>query len=79
MPLTSYALDTFVAPKLSRLTQCNAPGLTHLQDSWLTNFVLNPMLLARIPEEQRKEIFNLLRRSEGAFYAYQNARIALSE
>lgn len=29
MPLTNYAKDKYVAPKLSQLTECNAPDMAN--------------------------------------------------
>ena len=47
MPLTNWALDKYVAPDLSKLTECNAIDMTGFDDQcedWVANFVLNSML-----------------------------------
>ncbi|KAF5429912.1 hypothetical protein C5S36_14385 [Candidatus Methanophagaceae archaeon] len=44
--LSDYTLDIFIAPKLSKLNECNAPDLSDLTDQWLNNFILNNRLVA---------------------------------
>jgi len=77
--LSNYALDTFCAPKLSQLTQCNAPDLSGLSEPWLRGFILNTILRFSVPEPTKAHMFNFLRRTEAVFSEYNNARINLIE
>jgi len=82
MPLSNYAKDKFVAPKLSQLTECNAPDMSNYDDQcthWVANFALNSMLRVTVKQPQRAFFFTFLRRAETAFYEYENARRCLLE
>lgn len=82
MPLSNYALDTFVAPDMSKLTECNAVDMTAYDDQcehWVANFVLNSMLRVKVNAPYRAYIFMFLRRSEMAFVEHENARLALQQ
>ncbi len=82
MPFTDYALDTFVAPKLSQLTACGAPPLSDRSakvDYWVREFSLHSMLRVRVEETHRQYIFNFLRRAEGAFHEYDIGRQFLKD
>jgi hypothetical protein len=78
MQPTDYFLDNFVAHKLSRLTKCGACELT-TNANWISGFVLTRALTAPLPPKQREHAFNFVRRAEGAFSAYRQARTALIE
>jgi len=78
MPPSNYMLDNFVAHKLSLLTECGAPEIS-LQNRWLNCFILTTVFKATPPQKKKAYIFNFLRRSEGAFSAYQQARLAVLE
>jgi hypothetical protein len=78
MQPSNYFLDNFVAHKLSLLTECGAPEISS-QNGWLNLFILTTVFKAAPPQKKRTYIFNFLRRSEGAFFAYQQARLALLE
>jgi len=82
MPLSNYALDKFVAPDLSKLTECNAINMTDYDDQsehWVANFVLNSMLNVQIQEPYRAYTFMFLRRAEMSFVEYENGRMALQQ
>ncbi len=82
MPLTNWALDKYVAPDLSKLTECNAIDMTGFDDQcedWVANFVLNSMLRVDVQAPYRAYTFVLLRRAEMAFVEHENARIALQQ
>lgn len=82
MPLSNYAKDKFVAPRLSKLTQCHVPDMSQHDSQcmdWITNYVLNTSLRVNVPQPQRAFHFMFLRRSETAFYEYDNARNCLDE
>jgi hypothetical protein len=78
--LSNYALDKFVAPKLSELTECNIPDMsTHSSqsDSWVANFILNSIFTSRVNSEYTQYAIYVLRRSEAAFREYGNVRLTL--
>jgi hypothetical protein len=79
MPFTDYAIDNFISPDLSKLTECNAieiasrfPQSSH----WLANFILNAMFGHSIGADGRRFCYLFLRRAEGAFIDYEQARLA---
>lgn len=75
---SNYLLDNFVAHKLSSLTACGAPELA-MKGVWLNTFILNNVYTARPPAKVRAFMFTFIRRVEGAFSAYHEARLALIE
>jgi len=80
MPLTDYAKDKFVAPYLSKLTQCNAIDMTGYNPNyqhWVGNFILNTMLRVKIDDRSRAFRIMLLRRAEMSFHEHENGRLAL--
>ena len=78
MPLTDYSLDHFVAHKLSLLTECGAPELAE-DANWLNPFILNNVLGYQLNPKPRAYVFNFLRRTEGAFSTYREARTQLMQ
>ena len=77
MPLSRYALDTFVSQELSQLTECRAlPVVSEFPDcsSWLSSFVLNWIFRIPLPKEKAALAFALIRRAEGAVADYEEAR-----
>jgi hypothetical protein len=75
--LTDHFLDTYVAHKLSALTECGAPELS-LESQWLNRFIINSALYQQ-PADKRAFALNFIRRAEGAVLAYREAREALLE
>jgi hypothetical protein len=73
---TNYFLDNFVAHKLSGLTACGAPELSE-NPKWLSAFILSSVFIATMSPKPRAYLFNFIRRAEGAFSAYRDARAAL--
>ena len=65
---TDYYLDTFVAHKMSSLTECGAPELTG-DSRWLNAYILNSSMVPDLRGERRAYAFNLIRLTEGAFSA----------
>jgi len=51
--LSDYTLDIFIAPKLSKLTECNASDLSDLTDQWLDNFILNNIFKLNLPDKEK--------------------------
>jgi DNA-directed RNA polymerase subunit RPC12/RpoP len=78
MTPSNYMLDTFVAHKLSRLTECGAKELP-MNPTRLNAFILRSIFNANLTARSRAYIFNFLRRAEGALSAYLQARKALIE
>jgi predicted RNA-binding Zn-ribbon protein involved in translation (DUF1610 family) len=76
--LSHYALDNFVAHRLSELTEC---GPKPIEDApnWIGAFVLNSIFVAPLEPKKRAYILNFLRRADGAISSYQVARIHLIE
>ena len=82
MPLSNFALDKFVAPDLSKLTECNAIDMaTHndQQAQWVANFILNSILRAKVNQPYRAYTLMFLRRAEMSFVEHENGRIALQK
>ena len=78
MQPSNYMLDNFVAHKLSLLTECGACELS-TNANWIGAFVLTSVFRAQLPPKKRAYVFNFLRRAEGSFSAYREARTALIE
>jgi hypothetical protein len=81
MPMSGYALDTYVAPRLSELTVVGAPDLTdRISDSgqWVNTFLLNTILKVTLSERDRQLDLHLLRKADGAFREYDGARAFLT-
>ena len=78
MQPSNYLLDNFVAHKLSLLTYCGARELS-TNANWIGAFVLTSVFKTQLPHKERAYVFNFLRRAEGAFSAYREARTALIE
>lgn len=80
MPLTDYARDRFIAPKMSALTTCGAKSLeldANGVEAWLPDFVLNSIFRFSVAEPQRQLMFTFLRRVDGAVVEYEEGRQAL--
>ena len=76
MPLTHYALDTFVSQEISKLTACTPqslevdfPGRGH----WVNQFVLRRIFQNHVSEEHAPLAFILVRRAEAALDEWELA------
>jgi hypothetical protein len=81
MPLSSYALDNFVAQDLSGLTECRAAEVAPefpAYDSWLSSFVLTRIFRIDLPQGKAALFFALIRHAESAIADYEEARGHLS-
>jgi DNA-directed RNA polymerase subunit RPC12/RpoP len=78
MQMTNYTLDNFIAYKLSELTKCEAPNLSD-DSTWLNSFILNSIFRVKLPSDKRAYVFNFLRRTEGASFAYRSAILEINE
>lgn len=77
MRLSSYAMDRFVAPEMSKFTTATIRDMSAVdsqQEHWLANFILNTILRVNVNSPQRQQLFNFLRRSHSAFAEYGLAR-----
>src|SRR5689334_9159561 len=63
---SDYFLDTFVAHRISSLTECGAPELPG-EGRWLNAYILNSSMMSDLRGERRTYAFNLIRLTEGAF------------
>lgn len=76
--LSAYALDNFVAHKLSQLTVCGAPELLG-NAGWLNTFILTTIFRVQLKSDLRAYLFNFIRRAEAACSAYRHGRAAIGE
>ncbi|MFQ5544174.1 MAG: hypothetical protein ACE5FY_07485 [Nitrospiria bacterium] len=67
--LTDHFLNTFIAPRISSLWKCGAPNLEPEDKRWLNRFIKTSFLVD-LSEKGRAYLFNFIRRTEGAFWAY---------
>jgi len=77
VPLSNYALDTFVAPHLSELTSIGAPdleGCAAQYGHWVNNFIFNTILGVPLKDRNRQLYLYFLRKVEGAFQEYHEGR-----
>jgi len=77
MVLSNYSMDTFIAPKMSKLTKIMAPDLhscTKEYGNWVGNFILNTIFRVRIIERNRQLDLYFLKKVEGAFQEYHEGR-----
>jgi hypothetical protein len=74
---SDYALDTFVAPELSKFTDASIPDVSRYKESrewWVRHFFLNSMFRATVASPYRQYMLNFLRRAELSFQEYELAR-----
>lgn len=79
MRLSNIFLDTYIAPKLSSLTEFKTHEASEKLKPWVNNFILNSTFRVKVPEPTKTYYFNFLRRAEGAFIEYEYARKALED
>lgn len=78
MQPSNYLLDNFVAHRLSALTVCGAPEIPD-EANWLNAFILTTVFRVSLEGRTRAYVFNFIRRAQGAFFSYRQARSALIE
>jgi len=79
MPFSSWVLDKYVAPEISKFTAASIPDTSEVDDQqqhWLNNFILNNIASGALVSPMRQQMYNFLRRSQAAFSAYALAREA---
>jgi hypothetical protein len=73
MPLSSWVLDKYMAPQISKFTAASIPDMTELDDDqqehWLYNFILNNLAGRTLVTPIRQQMYNFLRRLHAAFGA----------
>ena len=79
MGMTNYFVDTIVAYKMSEITKCDSPDMESEDKKWLNRFLLNAVFGVTIEPKQKSHLFNFVRRVEGSFSAYHEARNSLIE
>jgi len=82
MPLTHYALDTFVSQEMSKLTACAPQSLAAEfpeHSHWLNQFVLRRIFHNHVREEHAALAFVLVRRAEAALDEWELACAAASD
>jgi len=73
MPFGNFVLDTYGAPGLSALTECNAPEIDE-PPNYLGSFVLNSILAMRYADPVGRMVFTYGRRAEHAVREYRVGR-----
>lgn len=82
MPLSPYALDTFVSREISKLTSCTPQSLAvefPERGYWLNQFVLRRIFQNHVSEEHAALAFVLVRRAEAALDEWELACNAATE
>lgn len=77
--MTNSFVDTFVAYKMSEINKCEAPDMKTEEKKLLNQFLLNSVFKVTIKAKQKAYLMNIVRRVEGAFSAYHEARKSLIE
>lgn len=74
MGISNYALDTFVAQDMSKLTQLSIKSLAgefSNADKWFAQFVLRRILHAHVPDEKAALAFAIMRRTHAALQEWE--------
>ena len=79
MGISNYALDTFVAQEMSKLTQLSINSLADEfpnADNWLAQFVTKRIFQTRVPNERAAVAFAVVRRTHAALQEWELASVA---
>lgn len=79
MGISNYALDTFVAQDMSKLTQLSIKSLAEEfpnADNWFAQFVLRRIFQAHVPDEKAALAFAIIRRTHAALQEWELASAA---
>lgn len=79
MGISNYALDTFVAQDMSKLTQLSIKSLAEEfpnADNWFDQFVLRRIFQAHVPDEKAALAFAIIRRTHSALQEWELAGAA---
>lgn len=76
MGISNYALDTFVAQDVSKLTQLSIKSLAEEfpnADNWFEQFVLRRIFHAHVPDENAALAFAIIRRTHASLQEWELA------
>lgn len=79
MGISNYALDTFVAQDMSRLTKLSIKSLAEEfpnADKWFAQFALRRIFQGHVPDEKAALAFVILRRTHAALQEWEHANVA---
>ena len=79
MGISNYALDTFVAQDMSKLTQLSIKSLAEEfpnADKWFAQFVLRRIFQAHVPDEKAALAFAIIRRTHASLQEWELASAA---
>lgn len=79
MGISNYALDTFVAQDMSKLTQLSVKSLAEEfpnADKWLAQFVLRRIFQAHVSDEKAALAFAIIRRTHASLQEWELASAA---
>lgn len=79
MGISNYALDTFVAQDMSKLTQLSINSLAEEfpnADKWFAQFVLRRIFQRHVPDEKAALAFVIVRRTHAALQEWELAHAA---
>ncbi len=80
MPLSQYAIDTFISSKIKELTECRLADLSAEfpnSKNWLSHFSLAVIFIKPLPAAARPFVIQLVRRTEMAIAEYARMRAEL--
>jgi hypothetical protein len=80
MPLSKYAIDTFISSKINELTECRLADLSAEfpnSKNWLSQFSLAVILIKPFPAAARPFVIQLVRHTEMAIAEYARMRAEL--
>jgi len=79
MGISNYALDTFVAQNMSKLTHLSIKSLSEEfpnVDNWFSQFVFRRIFQVHVPDEKAALAFAIVRRSHAALQEWELASAA---
>jgi hypothetical protein len=80
MPLSKYAIDTFISSKITELTECHLTDLSAEfpnSKDWVSRFGLTVIFVKPLPEAARPFVIQFVRRTEMAIAEYARMRVEL--
>jgi len=80
MPLSKYAIDTFISSKIKELTECRLADLSAEfpnSKDWVSLFGLTVIVIKPLPEAARPFVIQFIRRTEMAFSEYARMKAEL--
>jgi hypothetical protein len=80
MPLSKYAIDTFISSKINDLTECRLADLSvefPNSKNWVSRFGLTVIFVKPVPEAARPFVIQFIRRAEMATAEYGRMRLEI--